>query len=153
MIRRTSRRFAATLALTGWIGFAGGGESAKILAQAFGFHGDCRMPCCREQANAACPRMRAAANDPPEGGHAHHSAPAVAADETTVPSSPLSFSSSRSGCEERCALLSSSLRSALSAASIVTSSPSTTGRTYPGVTAERPSTRFLRDVPSRAPPA
>jgi hypothetical protein len=41
----------------------------------------------------------------------------------------------------------------LSADSIVTSSPPTKGAACPRVTVDRPSARFLRDVPSRGPPA
>jgi hypothetical protein len=150
-----TRQFLALLALSGWIGFAGGGDAAKLLAQALGFHGDCHMPCCREQANAACPRMRGPASDAsgsPEGGHSHHAGHAVARNEASAPASPLSLSS-RSTCEEQCATLAGLHRSALKVEGTANPTPPANETAPRTISAERPSVRFLRDVPSRAPPA
>jgi hypothetical protein len=156
MVRRHSlRRLLAASALAGWVSFAGGGEVAELFAQALGFHGDCRMPCCREQANAACPRMRGPASDAsesPEGGHSHHAGHAVEANDASFPSSSFSLSAP-SSCEEQCASLSGAIRSALSAERIATPSPPADETARPVVTANRSSVRFLTSVPSRAPPA
>jgi hypothetical protein len=153
--RRSPRRFAAILALTGWIGFAGGGDAAAFLAQTLGFHGDCRMPCCRGRMEAACPRLSAAASDASVRGHSHHSQSggrAVAASDASAPSASLSISSG-SSCAERCALLSGLHRSALTAERIASPTPPTPITTCPPVAVDRTTSRFLGNVSSRAPPA
>jgi hypothetical protein len=153
MIRgRFPRRFLAILTLAGWVGFAGGGEAAELLAQALGFHGDCRMPCCREQANASCPRMRGDQTESSEAAHAHHAVQADSTEDASAPRSPLSLSA-RSTCEERCVLLAGLHRPGLTVEGAGSATPPANETAPPSVTTERPSVRFLRDVPSRAPPA
>lgn len=144
------RRLAATLALTGWVGFAGGGEAAELLAQAFGSHGDCRMACCREQVNASCPRMSGAAVVANGDSH-QHSGHEAARSDSPFPAPALAISAI-SSCEENCALLLGLNRSALAPQR----SPAPAAPDVPAVPSVRatdlPSARFLSTVPSRAPP-
>ncbi len=144
MVRRQSgRRVAAILALTGWLGFAGGGDAAEFLAQTLGFHGACGMACCRERPDAACPRGTTTSHH-----GSHGSAP-----EGETPGSPLSIST-LSNCESQCALQLGPSRkegvlSRNPSQEPVTSSA--TGRSNPSF--ELPKSDLLSSVPARAPPA
>jgi hypothetical protein len=145
MVRgRSGRRIAATLALTVWVGFAGGAEAAEILAQAFGFHGNCHMACCRERADAACPR--GARTTGHHGGHG-------ASSENGTPPSPFSISPI-SGCGAPCCLqLGGGRADGLLArvSSPARTSASERGRSIPSLLV--PKSDIVSSFPARAPPA
>jgi hypothetical protein len=91
---RSGRRIAALLALTVWIGFAGGAEAGEILSRSLGFHRNCHMACCRKRSDESSPRTATAS-----GHHGHHQT----VSDNEIPASSLSVSSA-TDCEGRCAL-------------------------------------------------
>lgn len=136
---RTGQRIAALLALTVWVGFAGGAEAGEILSQALGFHRNCHMACCRK-------RPHTGAEATPHHV-SHHSA-----SESRAPASPFSLDVSLT-CGGRCALQigpngEDGLLTRTGSPSITTSSgkvPSIEGLVFPKQV-------IVSSFPARAPP-
>jgi hypothetical protein len=138
---RLARRFAASLALVGCLGFAGMGEAAETLARLLGAHGACHMACCRERPDASCPRGHGTSP------HDSHEPPKA------EPNSPTSVSP-KTSCEDHCALFQGLNRDADSRLRTVVVDGSREASTAVPVTTSTLSLGRYRDfLPPRAPPA